>query len=257
MSIDSVMRKIAKLKKLYEGAKAINSEGEAAKAAAILQKLLTEYNLTLDEVGTDEEKAQNNMLHEFISGFTFKSIGGYWEQRLTTVLCNWNFCKCYQYGGTYKKLLIVGKKDNIEMVKWLLDVLKQRFVDFSKDRYKEHVKEYKENGETPYNKDKFQRSYLMGCAEGLDAKLRAEHKREKEEEQELSAKITSLVVRNTQAIEEYVKNQWGQTGSARTYHINNDDARATGYSDGRNTNINKPIAGGRAAASSVRLLGHK
>ena len=43
MSLDKVMRKIQKLKKLYEGAKKINSEGEAQNAAALIQKLLTEY----------------------------------------------------------------------------------------------------------------------------------------------------------------------------------------------------------------------
>lgn len=38
--LSQVMRKIYKLKKLYDGAKAINSEGEAANAARLMQKLL-------------------------------------------------------------------------------------------------------------------------------------------------------------------------------------------------------------------------
>lgn len=33
-----------------------------------------------------------------------------------------------------------------------------------------------------------------------------------------------------------------------------DSARSAGFKDGKNTNINKPIAGGRTAASSVKLL---
>ena len=91
MSLDKVMRKIQKLKKLYEGAKKINSEGEAQNAAALIQKLLTEYNLTMEEVGSEQEKEDNKVMHENVSGFTYKSIGGIWEQRLTHVICKWNF----------------------------------------------------------------------------------------------------------------------------------------------------------------------
>lgn len=253
MSIDKVMRKIAKLKKLYEGAKAIKSEGEAQNAAALIQKLLAEYNLTMEEVGTDEEKAANNVIHEQISGYTRKSIGGYWEQRLTHVICRWNFCTCYRYGNSYKNLIIVGKKDNIEMVKWLLDMLKERFVHFSNERYKEYCKELEE-GVKPSSKDKFQRSYLSGCAAGLDAKLKEEHEREKKEEVELSTKITALVVRNNAEIEEYVEKTWGGAKKGRKTREVWDSARSAGFKDGKNTNINKPIAGGRTAASSVKLL---
>lgn len=255
MSLDKVMRKIAKLKKLYEGAKAIKSEGEAANAAHLIQKLLAEYNLTMEEVGTAEEKAENKVLHEHISGYTRKSIGGYWEQQLTHVICRWNFCKCYLFGNSYKNLIIVGKKDNIEMVKWLLEVLKERFVSFSNDRYKEYVAQKKEEGIKPCSKDKFQRSYLSGCAAGLDAKLQEEHEREKKEEVELTTKVTALVVRSNAEIEEYINKTWGGTGKARSARTTYDDARNAGYKDGRNTSINKPIAGGRTAASSVNLLG--
>jgi hypothetical protein len=39
MKLDDVLKKLKKLKKLYEGAKAIKSEGEAANAAAAIQRL--------------------------------------------------------------------------------------------------------------------------------------------------------------------------------------------------------------------------
>ena len=253
MSLDKVMRKIQKLKKLYEGAKKINSEGEAQNAAALIQKLLTEYNLTMEEVGSEQEKEDNKVMHENVSGFTYKSIGGIWEQRLTHVICKWNFCKCYIYGKSYKSLIIVGKKDNVEMVKWLLDILKERFVFFSKQRYKEYLKGVGEF-EKPMGKEKFQRSYLVGCAMGLDSKLKEQHEREKKEEVELSTKITSLVVRNNAAVEEYVENEFGGTSKARRFHENYDSARYKGFEDGKNTDINKPIAGGRAAANNVKLL---
>ena len=252
--LSKVMRKISKLKALYEGAKKINSEGEAANAARLMQQLLTEYNLTLEEVGQEVEKEQNPVLHEHTSGYTYKSIGGYWEQRLVHVLCKWNFCRCYLYGSTYKNLIIVGRKENVEIVKWLRDMLSQRYVEFSKQHYKEYLQNL-DAWEKPMSKDKYQRSYLMGCAAGLDAKLTEEHEREKREEKDLSTRITALVVRNDSALSEYVEKQWGKTGKARGYKENFDDARMKGYRDGKNTELHKPIAGGRSAANNSKLLG--
>lgn len=49
-SLDDIMRKIRKLKALYEGAKEINSESEAQMAALLMKKLLTQYNLTMEQI---------------------------------------------------------------------------------------------------------------------------------------------------------------------------------------------------------------
>jgi hypothetical protein len=253
-NLSKVMRKISALKKMYDGAKAINSEGEAANAAYLMQKLLREYNLTLEEVDQEVNQEQNPMLHEEMSGYTYKSIGGRWEQRLLHVICKWNFCRCYTYGSSYKNLIIVGRKENVEIVKWLRDMLSERYVAFSKQHYKEYLKNLKPY-EKPMGKDKYQRSYLIGCAVGLDAKLTEEHQREKREEVELSTKITALVVRNDSEIVKYVDKQWGKVIKGRSYRENYDEARAKGYEDGKNTELHKPIAGGRSAANDVKLLG--
>ena len=253
LSLDKAMRKIAKLKNLYEGAKKINSIDEAESAAALMNKLLAEYNLTLEEVESSRDKEQATVMHEEVSGFAYK-LGGTWEHNLTHVICKWNFCRCYQYNGTFKRLIIVGEKQNIEMVKWLVDMLKERFVAFSKERYKEYLKTLA-SWEKPMSRDKFQRSYLAGCAAGLDEKLRQEHEREKKEEVELSARINALVVRKDAAVVEYVQKTWGRVKITNGRKVNYDSARSAGYTDGKNTSINRPIVGGKSAVSNIKLLG--
>ena len=91
--LNAIQAKLRKLQKMYEGAKSINSEGEAAAAAAAIQRILTEYNLTMDEVGVEPEK--NAVIQTEESGFTFRSIGGQWQQKLYSVLCKYNFCRCF------------------------------------------------------------------------------------------------------------------------------------------------------------------
>ena len=114
MEIDEVMRKLRKLKALYEGAQKINSEGEAQAAAHMIQKLLTEYNLSMEQVDMTEPD-KDPILKENVSGFTYKSIGGDWEMYLTSVLCRHNFCRCLQY-GTIHKLVIVGRHETLKLL---------------------------------------------------------------------------------------------------------------------------------------------
>ena len=249
--LDGIMRKIRKLRNLYEGAKKINSEGEAQQAALLMQKLLTQYNLTMDQVGEDEDKEKDKLMDETISGYSYHSIGGHWESYLTSVICKWNICRCLQW-GTYKRLLIIGNKENLEMVKWLRDTLAARYVEFSKARYKEYCNS--ERGALfPMSKDKFQRSYLMGCAEGLDAKLRAEHEQEKKDDADYSAKVTALVVRKDAELETYCEEKW-HPKKGRSIRVNYDSAHASGVRDGRNTQLHKPISSQRTAANNVKLL---
>ena len=45
--LNSILSKLKKLQRLYEGAKAINSEAEAQNAATKIQNLLTQSNLSM------------------------------------------------------------------------------------------------------------------------------------------------------------------------------------------------------------------
>ena len=252
-NLDSVLKKLSKLQNLYEGAKKINSEGEANAAAAAIQRLLIQYNLSMDEIGTDEEKSKDTVLEEKVDGFTYKSIGGEWEFRLLYVLCKWNFCKCFQVGGTYKRLMIFGKKENIETVKWLRSMLAERFVSFSKNRFKEYQKTV-EYAMKPISMDKYQRSYLMGCAAGLDAKLKEESDREKAKDAEFGAKVTALVVRNDTAVTEYIENKY-KVGKGKARREKFDSARVFGFRDGKNTELHKQVSSGaKSQAQGVKLL---
>lgn len=253
VEMDKIMSKIKKLKALYEGAKKIGSEGEAQAAAAVLNKLLLQYNLSIDEVDLND-KPKDPIGHEVISGFEYKSIGGEWENRLTSVLCRHNLCSCYVYGSSYKRLLIVGTRENLEMVKWMLAMLKERYVAFSKAAYKEYKESY-DYRYTRYGKERFQRSYLLGCAEGLDAKLREEREREKREDEKFATQVTALVVQTDGALKAYVAEQFGKTGHRTGGHTNAPTARSQGYAEGRRTELYKPISDNHhKQASTVGLL---
>lgn len=249
--LDAIQKKLRKLQKMYEGAKAINSEGEAAAAAAAIQRILTEYNLTIDEVGVESERSE--VIQQEESGNVFDSIGGQWEQKLYSVLCKYNFCRCFIYGASYKRLMLIGTKENLEMVHWLKEVLASKYVELSAKAYKEYKKsaQYACN---PIRRHKYQRSFLIGCASGLDKKLFDERERDKKDE-EIGSRVCALVVKHDAALDNYVKRTWGKTGFSHRSSGQWDAARSAGYEAGRNTSVGKPISCTRSAAAGVKMLG--
>lgn len=247
-NLDAIFTKLKKLQKLYEGAKAINSEGEANNAAAAMQRLMLQYNLSLADVDAYNEPNPDAIEERNVSNYNYRSIGGSWESRLLNILCQFNFCRAYQRGGISRGM-IVGKKENIEMVLWLKEFVSRQFVELSKKRWKEYTQGF-EFAIHPCSKDKFQRNYLIGCTDGLYWKLKEEADRDKED---LGERITALVVRSNADIDKYMERY--QVGRGRRTRETWDSARAKGQTDGRNVQINKPLTSGRSEAEKTRLLG--
>lgn len=260
MKIEDVLKKLKKLKKLYEGAKKINSEGEAAAAASAIQRLLVEYNISMEEVDNSmyRDAHKDDVNQKFESGYNYKSIGGQWEYRLAYVICKYNFCKCFQYGNSYKNLIIIGKPENLETVKWLKDMLAERFVEISNKKWKE----YKQGIEYALSrgkisKDRFQRSFLMGCVGGLDVKMKEISERDKKEDIDYSNKVTALTIRNNSDIDEFIANKYDKIKYRRTATASGtEEAKRMGYNEGKNTDIYKPVCDSRRnVTSDIKFLG--
>lgn len=249
--MDKIQAKLRKLMSLYEGAKEINSEGEANAAAAAIQRLLTQYNLSMEDISSEEKK--DEIKEEEMSSYRYKSIGGNWEFHLMYVICKWNFCKCFGYGK--KNMIFFGKEENILTVKWMHNMLCEKFVAFGKDRYKQY-QSTSEYARKPIGLDTYLRRYLMGCCAGLDTKFKGESDAAKSEDESYGAKVTALVVRNTTAVDEYVEGKFGKTRNSRKTNVKADSCYAFGYKDGKNTSINKQVSESHhAQASKVKLIG--
>ena len=96
----------------------------------------------------------------------------------------------------------------------------------------------------------------MGCAAGLDEKLNAESERDKKQDETYGAQVTALIVRNGAEIDKYVADHWGKTGSRTTRQSGSRSAYNAGVTDGRNTDIYKPIGEStKKATAAVQLLG--
>lgn len=240
----------------YEGANAVGSEEEANTAAALLQKMLIKYNISAEELNDSmsEKAKEREIVEEYMSWYTKKSIGGEWEFNLMHVICKWNLCKVFYSGGKKsRRMMILGEYGNVQFVKWMHDMLKERYVKFSKQKYAEHC-ETLDWLMDPIGLDTFQRRYLLGCCDGLDKKFREIDAAGRQEDQTFNNQCTALVLRNNAALDTFVAQKYGKIGSAGAgQDIRKGAAYINGVKDGYKTDINKPIANEKAA--NTKLLG--
>ena len=229
--MNAILEKLRKLQNLYDGALKINSEAEAANAAAKIQRILLQYNLTLDQIPMEDKEKRDEFIRESASGCTH-NFGGYWEYELMKTLCKHNLCRCFMNGNSYKYLVLFGTKENLEVVKWLRGMLTEKYMLLSKKRYKEYLEEF--TGVKPLTIGGFRRRYLLGCCRGLDEKLTAE-------EQSL-VECQALIVLNDKKLDKYIHESVGAIGTiSRPSLSGGRSAYDQGCVDGRNTEIYKPI----------------
>lgn len=262
--INSILSKLKKLQRLYEGAKAINSEAEAANAAAKIQNLLTQYNLSmvdLDSVADDSQKS--SVTEDQLDDRWSRKTGGAWDQLLLYGICKYNFCYTIvsqkhtsriTSGGRLvyevrRKFIVIGEQQNIEVVKWLFAVLSRQLYELSKKRYKEYLADDSQalirsfTGEKRMPPAKFHRSYLTGAAKGVQDRL----KEERDRELQAQVQVNALVLRTDQKLNDYVAENYKDLRSSRPMHIGSGHAMAMGREDGRKVNITR---GGIAASNT-------
>lgn len=124
-----------KIKKLFEkanSAKEIGSIQEAITFSDKVNQLLQNYNLSLSEVITAEEIKIQQLEGPDRIEYGKNPIEGLWEIDLIDALAKYNFCKAlfrtYRnvQSNIYPSATIIGTSENIEVVKWLIDIIRNQ-----------------------------------------------------------------------------------------------------------------------------------
>lgn len=255
---------LSKLQRLYEGAKAINSEAEAQNAAAKIQNLLTQYNLSMvDLEAAVDDEPKTNVTEEKLDDSWQRKCGGFWDQLLLYGICKYNFCYTIVSGQyTHRinrngkmifekrhKYIVIGEPQNIEVVKWLFNVLAGQLYRLALKRYEEYREDDRQAvmrlfvGEKKMHRGTFLRSYLAGAAKGVQDKLREERERELQAQ----VQVNALVLRHDQQLNDYVAENYKDLRASKPGHIGSYQAMQQGREDGRKVNITR---GGIAASNT-------
>ena len=244
---NKILEKIRKLLALKESAEKIGSEGEAYAAAQGVHRLLTEYNLTMQDVlGSKGE--DNGPRIEESDGISYNSHFGLWKQQLMGVICKYNYCKCVASTRT-KQVYAVGTEANVAVCTWLFEYLVSAFVSLAKQHFRKYLDGYHYCGpDVPLKvarlqvgerrTDEFFHSYYLGTVSGLQKNF---------EERQVSSGERGLIVTFNKHIDEYLEKLGGVRQRRGTIDVGDDlddYALHKGYHDGHHISLNRQMNGG-------------
>lgn len=179
---------IEKIKKALALANNNKNPNEAQAAMLMVQKMMAKYHIEMQEVEEVEEaEVQENEAN-------IKK--GSWRKILMKVICKNYRCDCFLRGNTGKRIIIVGSKEDIEIVKTIYEFAENQLLDGFNKYFKNNYEAYTEI----QIKNAVRKDYADGFIRGIKEKF----SRQKEEEIKKNEQY-ALVVTNKK-VEEYMKN---------------------------------------------------
>lgn len=249
MTTEAIIEKVKKLLELQKGAEAIGSLEEAANAAEKVQAILFKYNLELADVSNHINKSDDDIKRFEEKGIYAKKNEGQWIYHLYGMLAKHNLCGIILSGfwddHMRKRNLyvnIIGTKENVEVVKFLGDMLEERIRILCKRAYNQEGK-FDEK-----NPNAFRRAYYMGAVHGIDTQLIEA----KERAMQANVKITALVLAHDRKVQNAISEMFPSLKSGRRSRGPGCGiGGALGYRDGKEISINKGIGGSENATKSL------
>lgn len=140
------------------------NENEAEIAMAKAQRLLTQYNLDLNEI-PDLDPSCADMSREYVPGS--KSI---WQYNLCLIISKFNYCKCIRHAGYYGtnvQYAILGRSINVGVVMEVYNWITPQLIRIAEA----------ETVVVPFgaHRTNYKNSFLLGCVSGIKERLKAQY----------------------------------------------------------------------------------
>jgi len=232
MITDKTKNIIERLKKLIRKQKSCMEIGqvkEAEVAMLAINRLLTEYNLSLEEVLKTNDNAESPKV-DIVEGNTIRFSTGAefsFSQHLAATIAKYNYCQCLfsGLGTTAPSVKIVGMEINVQTCQFLFSFLKNNFT-YNGDKYA------KSKTLEPTKRMNIYRDFLAGTVAGVHEKFEAEQ----------NEQTRGIIKWNDKAINKYFseKNVYELTSRPNARRLNA-SAYYTGRTHGRNVQIAKGI----------------
>ena len=221
---NSIIKRIKKLLTLANNSGA--TEAEAKNAMAMAQRLMTKYNISMANVGSDKP-SERNIRHE--QYFTRKGSLNPADKEIAVILNRFYKVKILFNGGC--SLVMVGTPEDIEIAKYVHGYLRTVFFKCWNS--------FKETAAFPNKAD-----YYFGLQTGICEKMHeAENSAKSEETQEACQKYELVLVKNKEAIANYIYDTFGKLGKSRRRSASRMDANSfyAGKTKGSTISINQAI----------------
>lgn len=220
MNLNAIIEKIKKLQALANS----SNKHEAALAATKMQKLLMQHNLDLETVENHAEASPYIKDTEILD---CNRLTKGWKSDLYAVIASNNFCTLLTVSGS-PKVSIVGKKHNLEIVRYLYHYLEREI-----ERLATKAAESQYSGRAAYI-----RGFSLGAVHTIGNRL-WEAKKDMAEQSDCRA----LIVKSDAELKSAVEREFGKVGTAKWTKTGNAAAYQAGRRAGREIPIHEGVAG--------------
>lgn len=250
--LSRILEKLRKLMDLKESATQCGEFGEANAAAAGITRLLREYDLTMQDIPSEQKEKDPVDMEIIPFKFMYMNFTWYWD--LLNTVAHYNNARIirHRHFNTQGKVdevfyKVIGRKKNREIVLYLISFLCHQFIRLGQESYpKWKYQTMIRTGLTPANRTIFMKSYLIGCVFGLDEKL------EREQKAASSDKLTALIKVNKAEIDAFMADMDVKTARQRDIQ-GIDTAMAMGNEAGRNISLHEGIEGKTDGQMTLKL----
>jgi hypothetical protein len=244
---------LAKIKKILALSRNNPSVEESASAAAKVQELLMQHNLSEDEVDAFKTR-EERITEQFYSGHRADINEVQWKLNLSWSVGKANLCKVIHHPRT-KEISWIGKESNILIATFLFETLCADLERIADKLWKDILTLRKLEVETGMNLftdpslrrvhgKTWKKSFFIGAVKAISERLTANLADLRRNHENMNA----LVLTNDSAITDYVRDTYGRLGKAggsrgQIYG----SAYATGVAVGKRMEFKRGVGAGGAS----------
>ena len=217
MTDQTIIDKIRKLLALSTS----SNVNEASLAWAKAQKLLLDYNLSMDQINTERGTKRNYVREDVHMGN--RSV---WRATAAYTVCRHNLCDLVRISGT-DKVAIIGEKHNIELCRLMIETIIEQLQTLASNAYKlsgsrMHAITWKD-------------AFYMGAIQTIDERL-------KQERAAASNSIRALIVVRDKELEQAKHHLFeGQFQAGKPKYTRSYDGYSAGRAAGHQVRFRKEI----------------
>lgn len=255
-SINDVLTRVRKLMNLAENPSA--TEGEAANAAAMAQKLLIKYNLSMAQIKDVDEPSDYENRNVNLGVAKGQVIG--WRRSLLFTLAEENFCRALQWssGPLANTMQVIGKPENIEMVMSMFEYLTATIERLSREGWDEFRKNNHGQPPTIYSEytHKYQpmhyKAWLSSFAKGANLAIKVKLRAQRKEMITADRETTAIVLVIEEELDNAVTSFYDNVGKGKKDKSAIYDAIfEAGYTAGKSISLDKQVSGTTRTAGAL------
>lgn len=238
--LDSIKDKLKKLIEKEASCREIGNIAEAEAFAAKIQQLLMDYELEIEEVmGHNNKEVVGDELFD-TSTLTLRNESN-WIMLLYRACAPSAFCRVFTLPQRYSRnstwgevIALFGSENHREILHFMVAQLSNKCRNAARKSFSTYTGESKKNT--------YIRSFLKGCAAGIDAKLKQQQQYEEANRPQVQGIVLNRGLMVTNFIKQWLRDNGmkAKTSTANTVGSSM-DGYAEGYKNGRETNINHGV----------------